>query len=735
MEEIKTIGGYRLPHGNDGGYYTPAVTQTDTSDVRVEFIPSKGDMPQVDPIVIEMPDSVTYTEQELTEEQQEQARDNIGAASVAYLEEMLGEKRFEVTSDFARVQPKPGDKIEVITKISRDESWGFANELVLHQVNTENIIDLVGYLGGPGTVFEKDGLTATINADGTMTVVGTNTSTGYNQLINKAFWKNDPGARVYPAGIYKVGGPAIGIQKAEYRVNGAAGNIDGVPQRIETHNGAVNIPEPFRVTSVLLAYAAGETVDKTFPVSLFRGAAVPDDGGVYSGILHKVTFDAPVYEGEFNWSTGELKDADGNTVGFYEVQPILGLEGVNSFWTGFGEVTVRGKLDDGSEDEGAVEKFDPTVWRLPILALSGDITGMDKNHPKTLMYTYGERTGLCSVKWQGSSSVAYDKKNFTISFDNAFEAMEGWGAQKKYCTKANYIDHSHARNVVCAKLWGETVASRATVPAELKNLPNGGAVDGFPIIITINDEFQGLYTMNIPKDGWMFGMGSGTQEAVVCADKWVDATGFKGEAKIDGTDFKLEYASDEDDAAWVAASLNRLINACISSDGSDLDTTIAQYLDWQSAIDYYIFCVLTEGADMTGKNYLLATFDGIKWFFSAYDMDSTFGLHFSGKMFLPADNIPTFAQFANSHRVMELIKLYKKDALKARYAELRDGVFSESNIAVLFNNFTGQMPSPVLMQDVKRWPMIPNTSANNVSQIRDYYRLRVAVADKWIQEL
>ena len=360
---------------------------------------------------------------------------------------------------------------------------------------------------------------------------------------------------------------------------------------------------------------------------------------------------------------------------------------------------------------------------------------MNKNNPKNMMYTYGEHTGLCSVKWQGSSSIAYDKKNFTISLDNAFEVMEGWGAQKKYCTKANYIDHSHARNVVCARLWGETVKSRATVPEVLKNLPNYGAVDGFPIIITINDEFQGLYTMNIPKDGWMFGMGSGTQEAIVCADKWVAATSFKGEAKIDGTDFKLEYVTNEDDDAWVATSLNRLINACINSNGSDLDTTIAQYLDWQSAIDYYIFCVLTEGADMTGKNYLLATFDGVKWYFSAYDMDSTFGLHYSGKSFLPANNNPTFAQFASFHRVMELIKLYKKDALKARYAELRESVFSESNIAVLFNNFTGQMPSPVLIQDVKRWPMIPNTSANNVSQIRDYYRLRVAVADKWIEEL
>lgn len=677
--------------------------------------------------------AVLYTEQDLTEEQQEQARDNIGAASVAYVDEMFGEKRFDVTSDFVQVNPKPGGEMEVITKISRDENWTLSNTLELHQVNSKNVIDLAGYIGGIGAVFEQNGLTATVNDDGTMTVKGTNNSSGWTNLVQRAFFKTEHGKRVYPPGTYILtGGFGISIRNATYTSTGDGGMIEGFTSRVY---GLFTVNEPFRIIDFFLAYASNAVVDTTFPLGVFRGTAIPDDGYVYSGIIHKVTFDAPVYEGEYNWTTGELKDADGNTVAFYDPKPILGLDGVNYLWTGFGEVTARGKQNTGDQNESAVEKFDPTVWGLPILALSGDITGMDKNHPKNMMYTYGEHMGLCSVKWQGSSSVAYDKKNFTISFDNAFEAMEGWGAQKKYCTKANYIDHSHARNVVCAKLWGETVKSRATVPAELKNLPNYGAVDGFPIIITINDEFQGLYTMNIPKDGWMFGMGSGTQEAIVCADQWVNATSFKGEAKIDGTDFKLEYVTNENDKAWVAASLNRLINACINSDGSDLDTTIAQYLDWQSAIDYYIFCVLTEGADMTGKNYLLATFDGVKWYFSAYDMDSTFGLHFSGKSFLPANNNPTFAQFASFHRVMELIKLHKKDALKARYAELREGVFSESNIAVLFNNFTGQMPSPVLIQDVKRWPMIPNTSANNVSQIRDYYRLRVAVADKWIEEL
>ena len=441
----------------------------------------------------------------------------------------------------------------------------------------------------------------------------------------------------------------------------------------------------------------------------------------------------PVYHGSY----ADQYVANATAGGTISFPDLVAYEGVNNIGVGRGtlQVTVEGLGSAGENDSSDDIAFDPADYSLPILYLNGATSQMSKDVAVDLAYTFGERTGTASVKWQGSSSIAYPKKNYTIKFDTAFEAAEGWGEQTKYCAKANWIDHSHSRNVVNAKLWGQIVKSRATVPVELADLPNGGAIDGFPIIIVINGKFYGVYTLNIPKDGWMFGMGNGANEAIICADKWIPATYYKAEAKIDGSDFKLEYATDEDNAAWVAASINRLINACIASDGSDLDTTIAQYLDWDSAIDYLIFTVMIVGFDMTGKNYLNATFDGTKWFFSAYDMDCTYCLSANGSAFYQANHSPSFAQYAANHKVMELIVNHKKDALKARYAELRETVLSESNIATEFANFAGLIPSPVLMQEAKLWPGIPNTTVNNIGQVRDAYRLRCMLADKWIEQL
>ena len=158
-------------------------------------------------------------------------------------------------------------------------------------------------------------------------------------------------------------------------------------------------------------------------------------------------------------------------------------------------------------------------------------------------------------------------------------------------------------------------------------------------------------------------------------------------------------------------------------------------LDWQSAIDYYIFTVLIAGHDMTLKNYLLVTYDGTKWCFGAYDMDCTYGLTWDGKTWLSSDATPTFTSFAEQHRVMELITLYKKDELKARYSELRKTVLSESNLATVFANFAGQIPEVVYLQDAKKWPLIPNTSTNDIAQIRDYYNMRLEFVDAWIEGL
>jgi hypothetical protein len=140
---------------------------------------------------------------------------------------------------------------------------------------------------------------------------------------------------------------------------------------------------------------------------------------------------------------------------------------------------------------------------------------------------------------------------------------------------------------------------------------------------------------------------------------------------------------------------------------------------------------------MITKNTLLATYDGVKWYFSAYDMDTTYGLEFDGSGLVRAVTAShtTFETIAESHRVFELIKRFKTNELKARYNELRANALSESRICNYFENYAWDISSPLLVEEVKKWPSVRGSSVNGIDQICRWVRQRLEVTDEWINAL
>lgn len=306
--------------------------------------------------------AVLYTAQNPTVEQKEQARANIDAVSMKEVEELLGiEEEFSVAGDLVEFDfdIEPDTELEVISKIHRDETWGESNKLVLHQVSGNNFVDMTSWLGDVGTVFEKNGIRAVINANSTITISGTNESTSRTAIVSKYRWSGEHSARVYPAGTYTIpSGFTMAVRSAQYPTNVAIAGIGNL-------NNTVTIPEPFRIIFMEYGVRAEATVDVTLPLGLFRGNTIPEMDYEYHGQIHTVTFDTPVYEGEFNWRTGELKDASGNTVGYYDVPEIKSLPGVNYFWTCFGENIVSNRKNDGKAilrlNEPAPEDAIPSI--------------------------------------------------------------------------------------------------------------------------------------------------------------------------------------------------------------------------------------------------------------------------------------------------------------------------------------------------------------------------------------
>ena len=382
--------------------------------------------------------------------------------------------------------------------------------------------------------------------------------------------------------------------------------------------------------------------------------------------------------------------------------------------------------------------FDYENCGLPVLYLTGDVSAMTKDNAVTLDYQYKTLSGTCTCKWQGSSSVrlGYPKRNYTIKFDNPFEAKEGWGSQKKYCMKANWVDPSGARNVVNAKLWGQVVASRSVINETLASSPNYGAIDGFPIVISINGEYVGLYTFNIPKEDWTFAMGSGEAEYLLAGESNSEkACLFKGLAVCDESDFSIEYAPDWVDDTSVCASINTLIQAAIDAH-ENWEEELAPYLDIDSVFDYFIFVNCIGGHDNLGKNILYGTYDGVKWFMSAYDLDTTYGSNpYGQEWFAVVNNRNQFKESATMHRLAHLLYKYSPERLKARYTELRATVLSDENVWYMLTNFVTSIPRGLYNLDAQKWPTMPGTSTANIATYMNFYQMHCKYLDKEIENL
>ncbi len=356
--------------------------------------------------------------------------------------------------------------------------------------------------------------------------------------------------------------------------------------------------------------------------------------------------------------------------------------------------------------------------------------------------------GVANIKWQGSSSLSYDKKNFTIKlYEDDTKAvkqkvnMNGWGNQNKFCLKANYIDHTHARNIISARIWSEIVRSRSdydSLPTELKNSPNNCAIDGFPIKVTVNGEYQGLYTWNIPKDGWMFNMSEDNlNHAVLCCEyNWNNQTSaceFRAIAKCDGSDWSVEFPDVLSDDLKI--SFNNLVTCIKDTNDATFKDTIGNYLDIQSAIDYYIYAYYGGFVDSLSKNMILMTYDGQKWIASMYDMDSTWGSHIAGNLNVKYDaSCPESYQEKYNLLWERIEKCFAKE-LKQRYSELRQSILTSSNVINKFTEFMNIIGSDLYAQDLVPYPNIPNGDADLLANITEFITQRETFVDSEINAL
>ena len=406
-------------------------------------------------------------------------------------------------------------------------------------------------------------------------------------------------------------------------------------------------------------------------------------------------------------------------------------------------------------NSGHILSVEPQEDDIPKVFINGDIPTTKTAVLAELTYISKTLTfhSYIKIKCQGTSSMKYPKKNFTISLYEDEEReikqkvpFKNWGKQNKFCLKANWIDISHARNIVSARLWGDIVKTRPNyeiLPELLQTSPNSGAIDGFVIKVYNNGVYQGRYTWNIPKDKWMVNMDDELDSHCVLCGEDYNSGCFRALAQIDESDWSDEIHDTCPDS--IKTRWNEVINFVMTSSDEEFKNNLGNYFDVPSLLDYHLFGLAACGSDSYGKNQIYMTYDGVKWIASMYDLDTTWGMYWNGQTLVAADYARTqFEDYVNG-RLGNLLYLRLEQnfftELQNRWIELKAGPLSLINIINRFERFMDIVPSELVKEDYASttangaFTGIPSVNKNNLQQIRNFAVARQAWTDNYIANL
>ena len=367
---------------------------------------------------------------------------------------------------------------------------------------------------------------------------------------------------------------------------------------------------------------------------------------------------------------------------------------------------------------------------IPKLFLTGDISDMsDKSDKRKVLFHYENDNnnidGYAKIKLQGSASLNFEKKNYTIdlyeddNYKNKNNVHFGWGEHDKYTLKANWIDKTHSRNIVTANLAAELNEKYGL----FSSTPNHGEIDGYPIEVYVNNDFFGLYTLNIAKSDWMFGMDkSNVHNILFSSEQWENQNLFKSKIEFDGT-WDLEIGDDE---GYAIKQLNKAVDFVMNSADVDFRQNINSYFNLDNLLNYYALSEFAELVDNVGKNVLMASYDGDKWLFALYDLDLSWGVWFDQSL-----NYEVSSGIEKNLLFQRLRENFPNE-LADRYFTLRKTMLTEENIMNKFYEFESKIPQSTLEKDQAKWG---ESVGYDISQIRDFLKVRVPKTDSFFYNM
>lgn len=376
---------------------------------------------------------------------------------------------------------------------------------------------------------------------------------------------------------------------------------------------------------------------------------------------------------------------------------------------------------------------------------------------------YGQPFELkyCKVYWQGTSSLDYIRKNYNLElYDDdlkEFYYSPYPNAVQEYlfCLKCDYMESSHARNVGIGNLINKYWYTSKN-PAQLKDDKVQNAVQGFPMLLYINDEFMGVYNFNTDRyssasfgytgDNCLAYELSANSDTTAGAFITYDKTKHEGsELDYYKRDFMCLYPPTRRAGNDTMDEIISLVKFVDKSSDEEFVTNINNnvYFNKEYLLRYLIYCLVMGAVDSLGKNMKLATWDnGVTWYPQMYDCDTTMGLDNSGMLYYTDSSMKIQAGTYNtssSRLWSRLIELMWAD-IQAEYVKMRNTYLTLDNLySCIIDNQMDLIPATYYNSDCETKYLqfgalyLDVVHGQGRQQVREWLRARLLFLDTYME--
>lgn len=386
-----------------------------------------------------------------------------------------------------------------------------------------------------------------------------------------------------------------------------------------------------------------------------KSCKLSDSGSGTSAILESIAHSQKVYlnnqKGTSNFGSCEVKH-------FRIYDRALSFEEIlQNYLSTFEDIKAQKAKSDFN---------DPLKNIMPIMNITCDPAELDKmtdtnqievsmtyTSPDTEKYGQTLTTATkCLMYWQGTSSIAYNIKNYNLYLrdDNrqpiAYSPYPNCIPQSLFCLKANLMESTNAHNVGLAGYVRKYLYTHNN-PAQDIDSRASRCIQGFPFLLYINGDLIGVYDFNLDRYSTtafgydlpahkdkcrVYEISANTNTTAGAFVPWTSDTGMD-EWTWYKNDFSGIYPKSIQNAVNDDfAAIKNLVKFVHDSNDEVFMTSFETYFDKESVIRYYIFVMVLGLVDSLGKNAKLVTYDGVKWYFEFYDMDTAMGLDNTGAL-------------------------------------------------------------------------------------------------------